>query len=122
MNMASLPITRYVKIRKGMKVYASDKETVEYWHSREYRNALNQIYSVKIEKLYKRQKGICPYCKQIMTDISETHAHHRLPKLYGGKEQLNNLRLMHYSCHRALHSQYSLKQMRDIIKSGQSYL
>jgi RNA-directed DNA polymerase len=120
--MAAIPIKRYVKVRKGMKLYASDKETRQYWQERELRNAISQIYSVRIEKLYQRQQGRCPYCKQIMTDISQTHTHHILPTKYGGKDQLNNLRLMHLDCHIKLHSDYSLTQMRDNAYNGKSNL
>jgi len=122
MKMSSLPITRHITLRKGMKVYGSDRETLEYWRRREYRNALSKIYSAKVEKIYTRQKGICPYCRQPMTDISETHIHHMLPVKYGGAEKLNNLRLLHLDCHKAIHSEYSLKQMRDAVRSGRSCL
>ena len=122
MKMANLPITRHMKLRNGMKVYASDRETVEYWRRREYRNALSQIYSAKVEKIYTRQKGICPYCRRPLMDISETHKHHMLPVKYGGTEKLNNLWLLHLDCHMTLHSENSLEQMRGAAKSGESYL
>ena len=105
-----------------MKVYASDRETLEYWQNREYKSVLNQIYSARVGKLFKGQRSICPNCQQPITDISETHIHHMLPIKYGGTEKLNNLRLLHLDCHKALHSKYSLKQMRDARKSGKSYL
>jgi RNA-directed DNA polymerase len=122
MKMSSLPITRHIILRKGMKVYASDRETIEYWRRREYRNALKQIYSAKVEKIYTRQKGICPYCGQPVTDISGTHTHHMLPVRYGGTGKLNNLWLLHLDCHITLHSEYSLEQMRDAVRNGRWYL
>jgi 5-methylcytosine-specific restriction endonuclease McrA len=105
-----------------MKVYASDRETIEYWRRRKYKNALSQIYSAKVGKIYTRQKGICPCCRQPVTDISETHIHHMLPVKYGGTEKLNNLWLLHLDCHMALHSEYSLEQMRDAARNGRWYL
>ena len=122
MKMSKLPITRHIKLRKGVKVYGSDKETVGYSQKREYRNALNQIYSTKVERVYKRQKGICPYCHQPVTDIWEVDTHHVLPVRYGGKERLNNLWLLHQNCHKSLHSEHSLEQMRDAVRNGESYL
>ena len=122
MRMATLPITRHIILRKGMKVYASDRETVEYWRRREYKNAMNEIYSTKVGKIYTRQKGICPCCRQPVTDISATHMHHMLPVRYGGTEKLNNLWLLHLDCHITLHSEYSLEQMRDAVRSGKWYL
>ena len=82
----------------------------------------NQIYSTKLEKVYKKQKGICPYCHQLVTDISEVDTHHMLPVRHGGTERLNNLWLLHQDCHKSLHSEYSLEQMRDAVRSGKSYL
>jgi len=58
--MPLIPIVRFVKIKSGMRVHANDKETREYWQKRVYTNALSQVYTVKIEKLMKTQKGICP--------------------------------------------------------------
>jgi RNA-directed DNA polymerase len=118
MKMSSLRIIRHIKLRNGMKVYESDRETLEYWRSRGYRSVLNQIYSSKVERLYKRQKGICPYCQQSVAGISTAHIHHILPVKYGGTEELNNLWLLHLDCHRAVHSKYSQKQMRDAVKTA----
>ena len=51
-KMASIPIVGYGQIKKGMRVHASDEETREYWQKRVYTNALSQVYSVKVEKLW----------------------------------------------------------------------
>ena len=118
MKMSSLRIIRHIKLRNGMKVYGSDRETLEYWRSRGYKSVLNQIYSSKAARLYKRQKGNCPYCQQLVADISTAHIHHILPAKYGGTEKLNNLWLLHLDCHRAMHAKYSLKQMRDAVETA----
>jgi len=51
----------------------------------------------------KRQKGICPCCGNPITrdDIAsnKAHVHHMLPRSKGGTDGLNNLRLLHLSCH-----------------------
>ena len=118
MKMSSLRIRRHIKLRNGMKVYASDRATLEYWRNRGYKSVLNQIYTLKAGSLYKRQKGICPYCQKLVTDISTAHIHHILPTKYGGTEKLNNLWLLHLDCHRAMHTEYSLKQMRDAVETA----
>jgi len=75
---ASIPIVRFVKIKSGgalwARVHADDKETREYWQKRVYTNALSQVYTVKIEKLMKTQKGICPCCGNPITrdDIADS--------------------------------------------------
>jgi len=74
---ASIPIVRFVKIKEGMRAHADDKETREYWQKRVYTNALSQVYTVKIEKLMKSQKGICPCCGDPITkdDIADSKVH-----------------------------------------------
>ena len=101
-KMENIPIVRYVKIKNGMRVHANDNETKEYWQKRVFTNALSQVYSVKVEKLMKMQKGICPSCGRPITgnDITEkkVHVHHMRPRPKGGSEKLNNLRLLHQDC------------------------
>jgi len=72
-----IPIVRFVKIKSGIRVHANDKETREYWQKRVYTNALSQVYTVKIEKLMKSQKGICPCCADPITgnDIAGRRVH-----------------------------------------------
>ena len=60
--------------------------------------------------------------QQLVTDISTAHIHHILPTKYGGTEKLNNLWLLHQDCYKSLHSEYSLEQMRDAVRSNRSYL
>ena len=83
-RVEEIPIVRYVKVKSGMRVHSGDKETIEYWKKREYTNALSQIYSVKAEKLFRRQKGVCPYCGLSITkEVIEkglVHAHHLIPR------------------------------------------
>jgi len=78
-KIAYIPIVRFVMLKTGMRIHADDKETREYWQKRVYTNALSQVYTIKIEKLMKSQKGICPCCGDPITrdDIadSKVHAH-----------------------------------------------
>ena len=126
MNMASIPIVRYVMIKKDMRVHANDNETKEYWQKRVYTNALNQVYSIKVEKLIKTQKGICPSCGNPITgeDIAEkkVHAHHMLPRSKGGSEKLNNLRLLHQNCHVLVHQALTRDEMASWMKKKLNYV
>jgi len=118
-NIASIPIVRFIKIESGKRVYGDDKDTKEYWERRVYTNALSQVYSVKVEKLMTRQKGICPCCDPITKeDIAEkkVHAHHMLPRSEGGTDGLNNLTLLHLSCHKLAHSVLTRKEMAYWMK------
>ncbi|MBC8233579.1 HNH endonuclease [bacterium] len=126
MNMASIPIVRYVQIKKGIRVHANDKETKEYWQKRVYTNALSQVYSIKIEKLMKWQKGICPCCGCPVTkeDIAaqRLHAHHMLPRSKGGSENLNNLRILHQDCHVLVHQVLTRDEMASWMKKRLNYV
>jgi len=112
---ALISIVRFVKVKSGMRVHADDKETKEYWQKRVYTNALSQVYTVKTEKLMKSQKGICPCCGDPITrdDIadSKVHAHHMLPRSKGGTVKLNNLTLLHQSCHVLAHQVLTRDEM-----------
>ena len=74
---ALIPIVRYVMIKSGMRIHAEDKETREYWQKRVYTNALSQVYSIKVERLMKKRKGICPCCGNPITkdDIADQEVH-----------------------------------------------
>ena len=80
-DTGKIPIVRYVKVKSDVRVH--DKEAVEYWKNREYVNALGQIYSIKIEKLFKRQNGKCFYCGQQIEaeqiEKQKIHVHHLNP-------------------------------------------
>ena len=107
-TLVYIPIKRHVLVNGKMRVYDQNPQTIEYWNKREYTNAFKQIESVRIENLYKRQKGICDYCNKIITtsDIKERemHVHHMKPRSHGGNESYSNLKLLHSDCHRELHT------------------
>lgn len=120
-----IPIKRYVLVRNH-RVYDSDPEIMAYWEQREYTNAFAQIQSVRMSRLYKRQKGFCPYCKGEITqnDISErnTHVHHMKPISQGGNNSYSNLRLIHLTCHREIHASFSLETMNNLTDKNIDYV
>ncbi|TET24698.1 MAG: group II intron reverse transcriptase/maturase [Candidatus Bathyarchaeum sp.] len=126
LNMASIPIVRFVMIKSGMRVHANDSMTREYWQERVYTNALSQVYSIKIGKLMKTQRGICPTCGQPITEDDVTkeraHAHHMLPRSKGGSEWLNNLRLLHQNCHVSAHQVLTRDEMASWMKKRLNYI
>lgn len=125
-NIEKIPIVRYVIIKSGMRLHDGSKEASEYWKKREYVNSLNQIYSIKIEKLFKRQNGMCIYCEQPITaeqiEKQKIHLHHFNPRSQGGDERPNNLRLLHQQCHSEAHSKMSREQMSYWAKMKGNYI
>ena len=53
---------------------------------------------------YKEQEGLCPLCRQQITEITEWHRHHSIGRSHGGKDLTENLVLLHPACQRQGHS------------------
>ena len=110
---------RFVIVKKQMRVYSADN--ADYWRSREYHNTFNRLFVRKLRELFSRQEGNCPYCEsQIIEEEvvnGEIHAHHMLPRSFGGTDRYSNLRLLHKECHIELHRRLSRKKMNDIVKT-----
>jgi RNA-directed DNA polymerase len=115
--------TPHVMVKGGMRVY--DKEALGYWEKREQKLAKDQMYSKRMERLWKRQKGLCSTCEEALTatDIgkSKVHTHHCLPRSQGGDDSLNNLERLHEECHRKIHTLYTRKQMAYWVKNLLKY-
>lgn len=80
-------------------------------------------YNVMIEKLYKRQRGLCSYCNEQIAqdDIKEqdTHTHHMRPR---SLKSYGNRRLLHAHCHRELHASLSRKDMGKLSEEDVDYI
>jgi len=122
LNIAYIPITRFVKIQSGIRVYGNDEQTKEYWKQRATVKALNQIYSIKVEKLFKKQKGKCACCGSIIEEMSGTEVHHMRPRSEQGTDEPNNLKLLHQSCHEELHSVFTRSQMAQMMNLKFNYV
>ena len=53
----------------------------------------------RVAKLLKKQKGICPQCKQHFTPEDLIEVDHIIPKSKGGLDTYNNLQALHRHCH-----------------------
>ena len=124
-KMSGIPIVRHIKVKQDVRVY--DTEATEYWENRELSKTRDSIYgSVSLERLFKRQKGRCEFCRQPFNqeDIQEsaTHKHHLKPRSEGGNWKLGNLRLLHSECHTSLHGLFSRKEMADLVDKKIDYV
>ena len=107
-KLSEIPIVRFVKVKRGYRVYDSNPEVIKYWEKREYINAYNQITSVKWQRLFTKQKGKCYYCSSLIEkdDIANgrVHTHHVKPISQGGERyNYRNLKLVHQPCHVDIH-------------------
>ncbi len=120
-----MPIKRFIPVKMGMRVYDNSKETIEYWEKRAYTNALNSIYSIRVEKLFKRQMGLCPICRKMITGEqvrnNDLRQHHLNPQSKGGNYKLANLRLIHSGCHTELHRILSIEEMSKLAEANIDY-
>lgn len=59
---------------------------------------------VTMETLYNRDDGICSICKDELKSTDLFEIDHIVEKSKGGSDDLNNLRLVHLTCHRKRHN------------------
>lgn len=125
MKMEFVPIKRFQMVKKGIRVYDNSEKTKEYWRKRAYKNSLDSIYSVKIETLFKRQKGDCPICRKPITGEqirgNQTETHHIFPQSVIVDNKPRNLRQIHYNCHVALHQILSIEEMQSLAEQNIDY-
>ena len=102
MKMGKVRIKRHTKIRSSANPY--DPMDEPYFEKRIQSQLLNQHGGkVLLRQLYRRQKGKCPRCQQMITQASGWNIHHRIPRYLGGATTWNNLILLHPVCHQQVH-------------------
>jgi len=70
-------------------------------------------------KLYFKQKGICPVCENELENESENlEVHHILAESKGGSFTLNNLMLLHKTCHENVTNTNDTKLLSKYINKG----
>ena len=98
------------KIRRHRKIKADANPYDPIWETYfEERLALRMgkelLGNWKAWQLWKNQNGYCPECNELITPETGWHIHHVVYRVYGGKDILSNLRLLHPNCHRKLHQE-----------------
>ena len=83
---------RFVIVKNVMRVYST--ENADYWRNREYHNTFNRLFVKRLRELFLSQDGICSYWQIIEENVvnGEVHAHHMLPRSFGGTDRYSNLR------------------------------
>ena len=101
-----IPIVRHSMV-KGRNS-PDDPTLTNYWKERQKKNSQYPKNSMR-GKLWKKQKGLCPICKDHINNGERIHLHHIIPKSQGGGNSLNNLCIVHEICHRQVHSRHGHK-------------
>ncbi len=96
----------WFKIRRHTMVKGDaspdNPELKEYWDLRAKKNSQNLIPSY--QKLAQKQGYNCPVCGESLFNDEPLQKHHKTPRSQGGNDSYANLELMHYYCHRQVHS------------------
>lgn len=91
----SLPIGKngYIKVKSN---YSPFDENVDYWSKR---LSNNPRYTKRVKTLIKKQKGMCNWCNQRLKHDDILEIDHIIPLKSGGKDEWNNIQLLHRHCH-----------------------
>lgn len=100
-KMSDTPIRRHHKIRSNANPFDQGQEL---YFERRCVQSWKKEPSRKRRTLWIIQKGTCPICKQRLYQEEELDIHHRKMKIEGGKGTLDNLALLHGTCHHQLHA------------------
>ncbi|NEQ64326.1 MAG: group II intron reverse transcriptase/maturase [Symploca sp. SIO2D2] len=90
---AETKIVRHIKVQGKRSPYDGD---LIYWSKRGMK--LPGV-KTRVKNLLKRQKGVCPVCKQLFMPDDLMEVDHIIPTSMGGKDWYTNLQLLHKHCH-----------------------
>jgi RNA-directed DNA polymerase len=87
------PIIRHAKVRGKKSPYDGD---LVYWASRLGKHPET---TTRMTTLLKKQKGKCNHCGLYLKNEDKIEIDHIIPRTLGGKDQYDNLQLLHGHCH-----------------------
>lgn len=96
-----VPIRRHIKIQSTCNPY--DPIWKPYLEKRSYIKIIGDLKRKNLDLIWKRQKGVCPVCDQLITMDEDWDTHHIKPRSEGGDNKLTNLVMLHLNCHRQTH-------------------
>ncbi len=81
---------RHTKIKVDVNPFNPEDE--KYFEKRQQNKMLKSLSGrMRIASVWKRQKGYCPCCKQLISVDSTWDIHHIIRKTDGGSDNLDNL-------------------------------
>lgn len=96
-----------------------DPENYAYFDRRIARMSLPDANpKSKHNKLYKKQKGICPVCGDTLRNHTDLEIHHIKAKSEGGSNRLTNLLLLHKDCHQQVTNTKNPKILASFKEAG----
>lgn len=104
-NVAGVKMVSLIKRTLDLTRNPYDLSNREYYEKRrvEFTAEMMDTQSHQL-KLFKKQKGFCPKCAGPIEENDKLEVHHKVPLKDGGKNTVKNLQLIHYECHKHIHS------------------
>ena len=100
---AKVPIERHVKVRAAANPY--DPKWESYFEKRLQRKMEANLKGRRTSLyLWRVQSGVCPVCGEKITGEAGWERHHIVPRVHGGPDTVDNLVLLHPTCHKQVHS------------------
>jgi len=93
LDHADTPIVRHVKVKGEASPYDGN---LIYWSSR---MGKNPEMPKRVATLLNKQIGKCTHCELFFREEDVIEVDHIIPKSKGGKDEYNNLQLLHRHCH-----------------------
>ena len=90
---AKTRITRHKKVKGEASPYNGN---LIYWSTR---RGTHPECPYRISRLLKEQKGLCKLCKLQFREEDLLEIDHIIPRYQGGRDEYNNLQLLHRHCH-----------------------
>jgi RNA-directed DNA polymerase len=101
-SAVEVPIKRHVKVKAAANPY--DPEWEHYFEKRLQVKMADKLKSKRTElHLWLAQNGTCPVCEQLLTEDTDWEQHHIIQRVHGGPDTLDNLVLLHPTCHSQVH-------------------
>lgn len=106
-DISSTPIVRHIKVKGSSS--PDDPSLREYWQKRttDYGKKYWAKGS-KYEAIAKLQNWKCPVCGDSLFNGETIETHHIVPVAEGGTDDSENLKHLHKSCHKQVHSKTKL--------------
>jgi RNA-directed DNA polymerase len=110
-DISSTPIVRHIKVKGNSS--PDDPSLREYWQKRttDYGKKYWAKGS-KYEAIAKLQNWKCPVCGDSLFNGEPIETHHIVPVAEGGTDDSENLKHLHSSCHKQVHSQTKLTGLK----------
>ena len=99
-RLSTFPIRRHVMVKR----FAAwdDPQLENYWNERAKKKVQQELTPFQ-QQIAAQQQWKCPVCNEPLTNEEELHQHHVTPRAKGGMNRPDNLQVVHYYCHKAIH-------------------